>query len=486
MSIEPSASVAPHAALFGDLPASAPRAEGGVGGRGAPRIQVAQRDQLELQACDLDALLAPDHAARIVWGFVEALDLAPLYGAIRAIEGHAGRPAIDPKILVALWLYATVDAVGSARELDRLCTRDAPYRWLAGGVSLNHHTLAEFRTAHGAWLDRELTRSLAALLDRGLVTLEVVAQDGLRVRASAKAASFRRRARLEELLTAARVQVEALKTELGAEPDASTRRKQAARARHAREREARLAEALATLDEIEGVQASAQAAAPGTDTPPPGASPPPAASETPPEAKEPDTKKPEVKTPERRVSTTDPEARVMKMADGGFRPAFNAQLAVDAATQLIAAVDIVNSGSDSGQMAPMHDSVCTRYQCTPTHWLADGGYANLAAIDQLAQAGSQPCVPVPKSRNPAIDPHHPKPKDPPAVAAWRARMAEAATRLLYKLRGASVECANAQFRRRGFTQLPVRGLDKARSVLLWHALAHNLMRMASLGFLRPA
>jgi transposase len=484
MSIDPSAPEAARTALFGDLPSSAARAEGGVAGRGAPRIQVAQRDQLELQVCDLDALLAPDHAARIVWAFVEALDLGPLYGAIRAIEGHAGRPAIDPKILVALWLYATVDGVGSARELDRLCTRDAPYRWLAGGVGLNHHTLAEFRTAHGAWLDRELTRSLAALMDRGLVTLEIVAQDGMRVRASAKAASFRRRARLEELLATARAQVEALRTELGAEPDASTRRKQAARARHARERAARLAEALATLDEIAGVQAPTQAAAApgaGDGTPPSDAGTPPAAGEA-----RPDTTKPDASKPERRVSTTDPEARVMKMADGGFRPAFNAQLVVDADTQLIAAVDVVNSGSDMNQMAPMHEALRARYMQTPAHWLADGGYANLAAIDQLAQAGSQPCVPVPKSRNPAIDPHQPKASDPPAVAAWRIRMASQAARALYKRRGASVECANAQFRRRGFVQLTVRGLVKARAVVLWHALAHNLLRMASLGFLRPA
>lgn len=259
---------------------------------------------------------------------------------------------------------------------------------------------------------------------------------------------------------------------------------EAARRRARRQLAARLAEALATLDEIEGVHAPTQAAAArgaGDGTPPSAASPPPAASET-----QADAKKPDATKPERRVSTTDPEARVMKVADGGFRPAFNAQLAVDAATQLIAAVDIVNSGSDMNQMAPMHEALRARYMQTPAHWLADGGYANLAAIDQLAQAGSQPCVPVPKSRNPAIDPHQPKASDPPAVAAWRIRMASQAARALYKLRGASVECANAQFRRRGFTQIPLRGLDKARAVLLWHALAHNLMRMASLGFLRPA
>jgi transposase len=478
MSIAFSATEAPGTALFDDLPVSAPRTEGCAGGRGAPRLQVAQRDQLELRSCDLDALLADDHPARTVWGFVEGLDLAPLYDAIRAIEGRAGRPAIDPKILVALWLYATVDGVGSARELDRLCERDAPYRWLAGGVSLNYHTLADFRVAHGAWLDRELTRSLAALIADGLVRLEVVAQDGMRVRASAKAASFRRRGRLEELLAAARAQVAALKAELDADPDASTRRKQAARTRAAREREARLAEALATLKEIEQADAPKRAAPEArTDaTPPPDAGPPTAEGA------------PEKKTAklERRVSTTDPQARVMKMADGGFRPAYNAQLVVDAQTQLIAATDIVNSGSDMNQMAPLHAAVQARYACTPAHWLADGGYANLAAIDQLARAGSQPCVPVPKSRNPAIDPHQPKAHDTPAVAAWRQRMAEAATRVLYKLRGASVECANAQFRRRGFIHIPVRGLDKARCIVSWHALAHNLMRMASLGFLRPA
>lgn len=291
-----------------------------------------------------------------MWAFVEALDLAPLYGAIRAIEGHAGRPAIDPKILVALWLYATVDGVGSARELERLCERDAPYRWLAGGVRLNHHTLADFRTAHGDWLDRELTRSLAALLDRGLVSLEVVAQDGMRVRAAAKAASFRRRPRLEELLATARAQVAALE----ADPDASARRKQAAR-------EARLAEALATLDEIERTQAPQRAAAQaGSDDKPPPADTNPA-QETP--------------KPQRRVSTTDPEARVMKMADGGFRPAFNAQFVVDTNTQLI------------------------------------------AAIDQLAQAGTQPC-PSPRAATPPAIRTSPRrairPPSPRGASAWPA------------------------------------------------------------------
>ncbi len=449
-------------ALFdeGELPIPAARDGGEPSKAGSPRVMTAQRDQVELRACDLDSLLAADHAARTVWTFVQSLDLMPLYARIKAVEGSAGRPAIDPAILVALWLWATVDGVGSAREVDRLCERDDAYRWLCGGVGINHHTLADFRTEHGAWLDVQLTRSIASLLERKLVTLEVVAQDGLRVRASAKAASFRRKGRLQQFMAQAHRQVQTLKCELDEDAAASSRRKQAARQRAARERDQRLTQALATMQEIERVRPAKQNGADRDE--PPGATP---------------VSKPE---PEPRVSTTDCEARVMKMADGGFRPAFNAQLAVDAATQLIAAVEVVNVGSDLNQMVPMHAQIADRYGHTPDYWLADGGYTKLQAIEQLAQQGTRPLVPPPKSRNPAIDPFAPKSTDTAHLAQWRARMASDHGQTLYKQRGATVECANAQLRRRGLHQFNVRGMTKARTVLLWHALAHNLMRMASL------
>jgi len=451
-------------ALFDEqeLPIPAARREEVKGtASAAPRVMSPQRDQIELRACDLDSLLAPEHAARTVWAFVQSLDLAPLYARIKAVEGGVGRPAIDPAILVGLWLWATVDGVGSARELDRLCERDNAYRWLCGGVGVNYHTLADFRTEHEAWLDEQLTRSIASLLDRKLVTLNVVAQDGLRVRAAAKAASFRRRGRLDQLMAQAQTQVQALKAELGADAAASSRRKQAAQARAAREREQRLAQALATMNEIDKARTPKKTAAP-KDEPPAGTPP-----STPPE-------------PEPRVSTTDPEARVMKMADGGFRPAFNAQLAVDTATQFIAAVEVVNHGSDMNQMVPMHARVQQRYQTTPGHWLADGGFTKLPAIEALAAQGTVPILPPPKSRNPTIDPCTPKSTDSAYLAAWRKRMASPEGKTLYAQRGATVECANAQLRRRGLLQFNVRGLAKARAVLLWHALAHNLMRMASL------
>lgn len=432
---------------------------------GAARVMIAQRDQIELRACDLDSLLGADHAARTVWAFVQSLDLAPLHARIKSVEHAAGRPAIDPAILVALWLWATIDGVGSAREIDRLCQRDDVYRWICGGVGVNYHTLADFRTRHVQWLDAQLTRSIASLLERRLVTLSVVAQDGMRVRASAKAASFRRRSRLEKFMHEARAQVEALKAELDEDAGAGTRRKQAARERAAREREDRIARALATMHEIEArepAKKNRKEETKGPDEPAP-----------------PDGKPPKAEA-EARVSTTDPEARVMKMADGGFRPAFNAQLAVDTATQLIAGVDLVNIGSDMGQMVPMHEQIEQRYGHAPEHWLADGGYSKLQAIDEVAQRGTQPVMPPPRSRDPSIDPFAPKNTDTPNVARWRAHMASDEAKELYKQRAATIECTNAQVRRRGLYRFLVRGALKARGVLLWHALAHNLMRMRSL------
>ena len=453
----------------GELPGGVPCGERAESG-GAPRVMSPQRNQIELRPVDLESLLAHDHPARTVWAFVQALDLAPLYGRIKSVGGRGGAPAIDPAILVALWLWATIDAVGSAREIDRLCERDDAYRWICGGVGVNYHSLAEFRTEHEAWLDAQLTRSIVSLLDRRLVTLGVVAQDGLRVRAHAKASSLRRREKLAELHAQAKARVQALKRELAEDAGASARRKQAAVERAAREREQRLAQALATMDELERK---------------------PVPEPTKPKACEPRSRsggdgpgsaggtaaKPE---PEPRVSTTDPDARVMKMADGGFRPAFNAQLAVDTQTQLIAAVAITNSGSDMGQMSPMHQDIQQRYGTTPEHWLADGGFTKLHAIDELTERGTQPVVPPPRSRNPDIDSLAPKDSDSPAQAQWRAFMATDFAKALYIQRGASVECANAQLRRRGLNRFNVCGMAKARAVLLWHALAHNLMRMRSL------
>ena len=415
-------------------------------GRGRPRLQRPQRDQITLRPTDLESLLPPDHRARLVWAFVEGLDLAPLYERIRAIEGHAGRPPIDPAILMALWLYATLEAVGSARALERLCDEHDAYRWLAGGVPVNYHTLADFRVDHADLLDELLTRSVAALIVEGHVTLTRVAGDGMRVRASAGAASFRRRDTLAGALAEAEAQVRALKAELEDDPSATSRRIAAARERAAAERAERVRAALDALPELE--------AAKRRSTP----------SGKPPR--------------EARASTTDPEARVMKLADGGYRPAYNAGLATDTASQVIVGVELTNAGSDGGQLAPMLGQLERRYDRAPDAVLVDGGFVNLAEIAALAESASGTTLyaPPPTPRDPTRDRYVPLPGDPPAVAAWRARMGTDEAKRIYRERAATAECVNAIARNRGLQRIPVRGLAKARAILLWFALAHNLMR----------
>jgi transposase len=459
--------------------------------KGAPRVQSAVRNQVELRACDLDSALPAEHQARAVWAFVQSLDLQALYAQIRAVEGSVGRAPIDPAILMSLWLYATLDGVGSARELDRLCDSCDAYRWLCGGVGVNHHTLGDFRVEHAQWLDSQLTRNVAALLSQGLVSMNRVAHDGMRVRAHAGAASFRRRETLEQLMQDAQAQVEALKQEVGDDPGAGTRRVRAARQRAASEREQRLERALEAMDEIDkslsGKGKQRQADGTRADTTQDESD----RTETPVDAQvageqsaedQPQEAKRAKKPKEPRVSTTDCEARVMKMADGGFRPALNAQLAVDTGTLIITGVDLINSGSDMSQMLPMHEQHQDRYARVPEQWLADGGFAKHGHIEQLEARATKVFAPVVAPKDKQRDRYAPLPGDSQALSQWRERMGTDAAKLIYKERAASIECTNAHLRNRGLQRFNVRGLNKARAVLLWHALAHNLKRMMALNF----
>lgn len=430
-----------------DLPPDEPTTTAQPAGGGRPRLRRANRHQVGYRALALDALLPADHTARVIWAYVEGVDLTPLYDAIASVHGGSGRPATDPRILLALWLYATADGVGSARHLDRLCNDHVAYQWIAGDVPMNYHTLADFRTGHVALLDGLLTRSIATLLAEGLIQLNRVAQDGMRVRASAGAASFRRRPTLDEALTQAEAQVEALRAEAEAEGDttAADRRQKAARERAARERAERVRAALARLPELEA------------------------------------RKKPDEKD-KARCSTTDPEATVMKMADGGFRPAYNVQFATDVGGQAIVGVDVIASGSDAGQMAPMVEQVDERAGVVPAEVLVDGGFAQHDQIDAVSAPGVGCTVyaPVPEPRGVKVDRHVPKPGDSAAVAAWRVRMATPEAKEVYKDRAATAECVNALARGRGLVRFVVRGLPKVRAVALWHAVAHNVLRLATL------
>jgi transposase len=439
--LDQAASTGPAANVLFDVgePLPLPVAPAG----GSPRLRFANRGQAEMRVCALDTLIPEDHAVRTVWAYVAGLDLSELLAKIRAVEGGAGASATDPRILVTLWLYATLRGVGSARELDRRCREDIAFEWICGGVTLNYHTLADFRVDHLEVLDDLLTNSVAVLLEQDLVSMERVAQDGMKVRASAGAASFRRRSRLEEFRDEAQAQVEALKKELETDSTAGTRRQQAARQRAALDRAERLRQALAQLPQVEA-------------------------------------SKPAKEKHKARVSTTDPDARVMKMGDGGFRPAFNVQLATDTQTQIITGVDVTNSGGDQGKLAPMVEQHEERYQERPKEMLVDGGFAKKEDIEKVEQAGTMVYTPVQAAKDPERDPHTPRADDTPQVAEWRQRMATPEAKEIYKERASTAECVNAQARNRGLYQFRVRGLAKVKAVVLWYVLAHNLLRTITL------
>jgi transposase len=452
-----------EAELFEGLPELVSPERGG--GRGAARLRMAERRQVELRAISLEDLVPADHRVRLVWRFVEGLDLSGFQAAIKAVEGQPGHPPADPRILVALWLFATIEGIGSARAVARLCDEHIAYQWLAyqwlcGGGGMNAKTLADFRVDHGTLLERLLVDSFTALVRAGVASLDRIAQDGVRVRASAGAASFRRDSTLEGCRSAAEQAVRDLRAEVNGDPGALSRRQAAARQRAAEERERRVREALAVTRELraqqeekarrEAERAARQAATAGEAAP---------AKERP---KEP------------RASTTDAQARIMKMADGGYRPAYNVQFASDTRSGAIAGVSVDTVGSDMGKMAPMNEALAADYGQRPGQHLADGGFAKLADIADLAHAGGVVYVPVPTPRNAERDRYAPLPGDPPEVAAWRERMNTDDAKAIYKERAQTAECANAQARNRGLKQFLVRGLEAVTATALWYALAHNM------------
>jgi len=411
-----------------------------------PRLLYANRQQGEIRTDSLDQLLPPDHPVRDVWQFVDSLNLSALLAAVRSVPGHPGAPAIDPRLLLALWLQGTLDGVGSSRALEALCQEHLAYQWLCGGVAVGYHTLSDFRTEHGEVLNDLLTQSVAALLHEGLVDLKRVAQDGMRVRASAGASSFRRSKTIGACLAEAEAQVKALQAQADEDAGAAGRRQQAARQRAAAERVQRLQAAQAALAELREVNS------------------------TQPKCRQKDPT-------EVRASTTDPESRKMKMADGGFRPAYNVQFATTTEGGVVVGVSVTNEGTDGAQMPPMLQQIEERFGRRPEEALVDGGFATVESIDAAERGGTTVYAP-PKEEKKQLeagqDPYARKRSDTDATAAWRARMGTESAKAIYKQRASTAEWVNAQARNRDFYAVRVRGVQKVLIVALWYALAHNL------------
>jgi len=412
----------------------------------AVRILEANRAQMRFVPMDLEGLLAQDHQARAVWAFVERFDLSEFHARIQSREGSAGRPAIDPRILLGLWILATADGVGAAREIERLCSQHLAYQWMCGGVHVNHHTLSDFRNLSSDLLNGLLTQTVAVLIDQGLVEMKRVAQDGMKVRASAGASSFRTRKRLKELKKIVGEQVEALAQEMESDAGAGARREKSSRQREAERRDQKITLALEEMTEAESRKRSNNGK----------------------------------KKTEARVSTTDPAARVMKMPDGGFRPAYNVHLTTTTDSRVVVAVEVNSEGTDLQAMVPLADQVEERFKVTPQEWLADGGCSSLSNIDEMNQRQCQVFSPLRPRRNSSNKLDQPRPTDSEAVRKWRQRMTSDAGKEIYKQRSSTAEWINAQFRNHGLAQFLVRGARKALAVVLIHAITNNMQRSFAL------
>jgi transposase/flagellar biosynthesis/type III secretory pathway chaperone len=428
--------------------------------RAAVRLRTPERRQMAMVVQCPDDLVGAQHPVRLVMAVVEKLDLSRFCEAIKAREGLAGRDATDPRLLVGLWLYASMRGLGSARELARRCEESAPFRWLCGGVTVNHRLLSDFRTDHGDALDELFTQVIASLVDKDVVRVSRISQDGVRVRVSAGASSFRREDRLQDLLQQAKEHVAELRRQVDTPEYARlTARQQAARQRAAIEKQHRLEQAIEQLPELKQKQAEAEKrAGQGVHGQ-------------------------KIRERQPRVSTTDAEARRMKMPNGGFNPAVNVQLATDTGSRAIVAVAVTNEGVDSvGLSEPMRQQVEQRSGRKVDQHLIDGGYMRKDDIERAHKQRVELFVPPKSAKSPQNRGRELEPKrgDSEAVLAWKQRMASEAGKETYKERAATSETVNADLRtHRGLTPFTVRGLDKIKCVTLWCALAYNIMHFGT-------
>jgi transposase len=407
-----------------------------------PRLRRADRSQMLMRSCFIEELLEPDHLARTVWALVCRWDLSLFLATIAARGEASGRAATDPRILVCLWLYAYTQSVSNGRELDRLCQSHHAYQWICGGVSLNYHTINDFRVNHEKAMDDLLTQMVGALLQAELISVDRISSDGTRQRAGAGRNSFKTADTLARHLEEARLHVESLKQQ-AQDPTMSAQR-QAAIERAARERQERLEKAIEEVKKVEEAKSRQKAK--------------------------------DSKNYPAKASETDPPARSMHMPDGGKRPAYNIQFGVATEGRAIVGVITTNEGSDVHQSQPMREQVEERTGRKVLEQLVDGGYIGLDSVEQSATANTTLYAPVPKPRKAGVDRYEPKKTDGPGVAEWRQRMATPESHAIYKERASTVETANAECKTyRGLKPFLVRGINKVNCLALLAALAYNIV-----------
>lgn len=400
------------------------------------RTREPERNQVAIRFEAPEDVLPADHRARVLWHLLGQLDLSPLLVEAKAIEGRQGRDVLSVRMMLTLWLYAISEGIGSGREIERRLKTDPAFQWIVGDQSVGRTKLNEFRVSHRVALDKIFTDVLAVLLHKRLLSLDLVAQDGTRVRASASAPSFRRAESLQACREQAQLHLRAVLAEDDDEADLRARKVREAKAR---EHAARVEAAIAAVKELDNGRRGS----------------------------------------EPRASTTDPEARVMKMPDGGFRPAFNVQLATagspEGGPRTIVGARVTNVGSDMGSVKPMLDDIAQRTGRLPETLLADANHASFEDIKDAAARGVEALVSVPKrSKNAKAQAER-----APEIEAWLKRMETDESKEKFRARASLCELTNAHAKSRfALSTLLVRGIEKVTCVVLLTALVSNLLAHA--------
>lgn len=400
------------------------------------RTREPERNQVAIRFEAPEDVLPADHRARVLWHLLGQLDLSPLLAEAKSVEGRQGRDVLSVRMLLTLWLYAISEGIGSGREIERRLKTDPAFQWIVGDQSVGRTKLNEFRVSHRVALDKIFTDVLAVLLHKQLLSLDLVAQDGTRVRASASAPSFRRAESLEACREQAQLHLRAVLAEDDDEADLRARK---AREAKAREHAERVEAAIAAVKQLDNVRRDS----------------------------------------EPRASTTDPEARVMKMPDGGFRPAFNVQLATagspEGGPRTIVGARVTNVGSDMGSVKPMLDDIAQRTGRLPETLLADANHASFEDIKDAAARGVEALVSVPKrSKNAKAQAER-----APEIEAWLKRMETDEAKEKFRARASLCELTNAHAKSRfALSTLLVRGIEKVTCVVLLTALVSNLLAHA--------
>lgn len=384
--------------------------------------------------------LEPLHPARLLWTILGTLNLVLFGEGGKAIDGQAGRCIKSPRMMLTLWMYAISRGIGSAREIARMIQTDSAFCWIVGDVEVSHHALSSFRTSKGKAFEILFTDVLASLMDKNLLSLELVAIDGTRTRASASAPSFRRHETLKDCQEQARLHLKAVLAD--ADNPEHTQAQHARRHAAAKDKQNRVNAAIETVQALQAERSS-------TDK-------------------------------EARASTTDHESRVMKMGDGGFRPAYNVRYGVAGSPlggpRTIVGVMVDNIGSDMGTLTPMAQQIQERTGHYPETILADGGFAKHDDITDVTKLGVEIIVPPKKNAKPIEEMENISPE----VLAWRMRMETKEAKKEYKARAGLCELANAhQKGTQKLTQFLVRGTRKVTNVVLLGAMSANILTHAS-------